>query len=293
MLLAACSSAPAAAPPAVAPAATGPETSAAAPTAAAAAAPSTSALAAKAPLEENELQLTFVANVQYYGISYAAKTGHLREERAERGLQAGRRRSRLTSHGCGGAADVGFADATSLLVAIANSGADLTVFGADFQKSPNSVMCRDDRGIKMFSDIKGKNIGLKPNAVNTFPMLLARNSMTTEDIKSTPIGLTDITPIIAGTIDCQFSAFFFNEPITVRKNGVTPVNFLITDHGMPSQAQVLVTQPEKIQADPAAYVAFIKSVQESWETFIKDPEAAARWVVDNRRRGRPGRGTAD
>jgi NitT/TauT family transport system substrate-binding protein len=244
--------------------------------------PAAATSASKPALKNMTVQLSFLANVQYYGISYAAKTGIFERNGLNVEYRPGGAGIDPIRMASAGAVDIGLGDPTALLVATANSGVSVTVFAADFQRSPISVMCRGDRGVTTLADIKGKTVGIKPNADPQFQTVLLRNNLKKEDITYLPIGLTDVTPIIAGNIDCQFTAFSVNEPYTLKKNGITPVVFLIADNGIPTQGDVYFTDPQKIKDDPAKYAAFVKSVQESWRTFIKDPPAAAKWVVDNR-----------
>lgn len=232
-------------------------------------------------LKKLNVQLSFLLNVQYYGVIYAEKTGIFKKNGLQVDFKPGGAGIDPIKMAAAGATDVGLGDPSQVLAGY-SQGLKLSTFAADFQKTAMSLMCRGDRGVKELQDISGKTVGLKPGATANFDILLARNNIKKDDLKITPIALTDLASIMAGKIDCQFTAYAVNEPNTLRKNGITPVVFSLSDYGMPSQGDVYVSDPDKLKADPATYAAFVKSVQEAWKTLLKDPAAGAKWIVDGR-----------
>ncbi len=222
-----------------------------------------------------------MANVEHYGIAYASKTGIAQKNGLTLDVKPGGQGIDPLKLVAAGQADIGVSDPTTMLAA-AGQGVNVVAFATEFQKSPVSLTCRADRGVKAVSDLPGKTVGLKDVATPLFETFLARNNIKKSDLKIVPIGATDVATIIAGKIDCQFTTFSVNEPNTMKKNGITPVVFLLADNNMPSQGNIYIANADKIKADPAAYVAFTKSIEEAWQGFVKDPVAAAKWVVDNR-----------
>jgi NitT/TauT family transport system substrate-binding protein len=232
-------------------------------------------------LKNMSVQLNFVANVEHYGVSYAQKAGIAQKYGLNLDMKPGGQGIDPLQMVAANQADVGVSDPTSILAAT-KSGANVVAFATEFQKSPVALTCRGDRGVNKVSELPGHTVGLKDVATPLFETFLARNNIKQSDLTIIPIGATDVTTIIAGKIDCQFTTFSVNEPNTMRKNGITPVIFLLADNNMPSQGNVYIAPPDKIKADPDEYVAFVKALQESWGGFVKDPNAAAAWVVDNR-----------
>jgi NitT/TauT family transport system substrate-binding protein len=224
-------------------------------------------------------QLDWIPNIQHFGPVYADQKGLYKAAGLNVTVRAGGQGIDGLQMVAAGAADVAVNSATSVYVANEH-GLDVVGFAAVYQKSASALVCRGDRGITNFTDIKGKTIGSKgPSDLDTLPVLLAKNGVEYSSVKVTPIGPSSITEIIAGLVDCQL-AFAVNEPITMRKAGITPVVFNLADYGC--QGEVYITRQSFLDQHADVLVRFLQATASAWATYLDDPQAAAQWIVDSK-----------
>ena len=226
-------------------------------------------------------QLNWIPNVQHFGPVYADQQGLYRAAGLNVKVQAGGQGIDGLQMVAAGAADVAVSSATTIYVANEH-GLDVVGFAAVYQKSASALVCRGDRGISTFKDITGKTVGSKgPGDLDTLPALLGKNGVEYASVKVTPIGPSSITEIIAGLVDCQL-AFAVNEPITMRKAGITPVVFNLADYGYGGQGEVYITRQSYLKEHRDVLVRFLQATTKAWATYLDDPQAAAQWIVDSR-----------
>src|SRR4051812_32520755 len=189
--------------------------SACAPAAAPTAAPTGAATAPRASLS---VQLNFLPNAEHYGITYADHAGLYAAQNLEVKVMPGGQGIDGLQMVAAGAANIAVSDPATVLAAV-NQNIPVVAFAAEFHKTPQAMICRQDRGITALSDAGGKNFGVK-NATGeeTTRLFLAKNGIDLGGIKTTPIGASSVTEIIAGVVDCQLG-FAVNEPNSMKKAG--------------------------------------------------------------------------
>jgi NitT/TauT family transport system substrate-binding protein len=237
--------------------------------------------AAPAPKANLSVQLNFLPNAEHYGIAYADRAGLYAAQNLDVKVMPGGQGIDGLQMVAAGAANIAVSDPATVLAAV-NQNIPVVAFAAEFHKTPQAMICRQDRGITALSDAAGKNFGVK-NATGeeTTRLFLAKNGIDLGGIKTTPIGASSVTEIIAGVVDCQLG-FAVNEPNSMKKAGVEPVVFLRADYGYPSQGNVYITNSTTLAQNKDALARWVKGTAGGWENFLKDPPAAAKWIVDNK-----------
>jgi NitT/TauT family transport system substrate-binding protein len=217
--------------------------------------------------------------VQHFGPVYAAHQGLYNDVGLQVDVQPGGQADPLQLLAAGNV-DIVVSGPTQIYVAN-EQGLNVVGFAAVFQKSPQVMVCRGDRGITTFQDLAGKTIGSKgPPDMDTLPPLLSKNGLDVSKVKITPIGGNSVTEIIAGIVDCQL-AYATNEPIIMQKAGITPVVFYLADLGFGGQAEVYVTRADYLAQNPDVLKRFLQATGKAWGTLLDDPESAGQWVVDS------------
>ena len=236
---------------------------------------------ASVPMAKVTFQLNWLPNVQHFGPVYASRQGLYKEMNLDVDLKPGGQGIDGLQMVVGGAADIALSSAPNLFAAN-EKGADLVAFAAVFQSSASALVCRQDRKISTFSDIAGKNFGSKgPSDEDKLPRLLKKTGIDPKNIKIRPIGASSITEIIAGVVDCQL-AFAVNEPITMRKAGVEPVVFHLSDYGLGGQGEIYITRRDFYEKNPEVLVRFLQATAKAWNVFLDDPTAAAQYIGDSK-----------
>jgi NitT/TauT family transport system substrate-binding protein len=232
------------------------------------------------PTVNLKVQLNFILNAEHYGVAYADKTGIYKENHLNVDVIPGGQGIDGLQLVAGGAADIAVSTPANVMTAI-SQGIPVIAFAAEFHKTPQAMICRKDSGVTDISDLAGKTFGVKnANGEETTRLFLQKNGIDLDTIKTSPIGASSVTEIIAGIVDCQ-AGFAVNEPNSMRKAGVEPVVFLYNDYGWPSQGNVYITTPEVLAKKKDALARWVKATALGWQQFLMDPEAAANWILDN------------
>lgn len=226
------------------------------------------------------VQASYLLNVEYYGFIYPAHTGGYKSAGLDVQVTPGGQGINAVQEVVSGTADIGVATA-QVIIDAASRGAPVVVLAAEYGISPLALTCRADSGVKKLSDIKGKRIGVKQISEPVFGTLLRKNNLTPRDVQTFPIGRTDVSTIIAGKVDCMITTLATNEPLTMQRRGVAPVVFTLADHGMPSQGNVYFTSATAWETKRPFLLKWLDVTKNTWGAFLKDPAAAATWLVNS------------
>lgn len=223
--------------------------------------------------------LGFVGTVENYGPYYASKEGLYRAAGLDVDVQPGGNTppsTLLTAHQI----DVGVMDAPDVLHAN-EQGANLVAIATQFQMAPTAMTCRKDANIKTVADLKGHTLGLKSQEQSYLKMIMQTGKLEPSDFTVVPVGNADISPIIAGKVDCIFATYAIYDGQAIEAAGV-PVSFIsLADLGLPAQGNVYVTTRQTLEKRRPDLIKWVKATADAWATFIQDPTAAAHYMVDN------------
>jgi NitT/TauT family transport system substrate-binding protein len=233
---------------------------------------------ASAPPGKLKVQLNFIRNVEHAGILFAEKEGYYKEENLEVEIVAGGTGIDPVQVVAAGGADIGVSSSSSLINARSQS-VPVKAFAAQFQKSPVATTCRADSGVKQLSDIRGKKIGVKPTARPLFNIILTKIGLTADDVEIVPNSQTDITPLADKRIDCLFTTFAVNEPVSLRQQGVDVLVMLNHDNGLPEQTNAYFASDKTLTEKADLLVRWTRATQKGWQKALADPSATAKAVL--------------
>ena len=243
--------------------------------------PTTEAAAQESEPAKLSVQLNFIQNAEHFGITWADRMGYYADENLDVTVTPGGQGIDPVAMVGAGAADIGVGDPSTIMTAV-TQGIPIKVFAVEFQKAPTALTCRADRDIKEIKDIEGKKIGIKSaTAQALFDQLLDHNDIDGSTLDYAPIGQTSVTEVIAGIVDCMFTSFSVNEPNSMRREGIEPVVFLIADNGIPTQGNAYFTNADTYEQNKDALARWVRATEKGWQVFLDDPDAAAKWLVDN------------
>ena len=234
-----------------------------------------------AEMQKLTVVLSYVPDVETYGAEYALHAGFFKEAGLDVTLIPAGQGVDQVQMVAAGTAQVGITGPESILAG-QDKGEKFKVFAAQFQKSPVAMTCRKDSGVAKPADLKGKRLGVKTTAKPYADLFLKKNGIAEGEVTTTAIGGQDISALIAGRIDCEITTFAFNEPMLIEQAGV-PVNVLpLGDYGLNAQTNSYFVK-DSFFADPAnqdILVRYLKAEVKAWEVYFKDPDAAAKFIID-------------
>lgn len=237
--------------------------------------------AGAAELQKLSVVLGYVPNVESFGPEYALKMGYFKDEGLDVTIIPAGQGVDQVQMVSAGTVDIGISNPEQILAGTAQGG-KFKVFAAEFQKTPVAMTCRKDSGIENATDLKGKRLGIKTPAKPFADLFMAKNNIDPSTVETTTIGPNDISVLISGRIDCEVTTFAFNEPRLIEQAGV-PVNvFSFGDYGLNSQNDSYFVT-DGFFADPAKkelLVKYLRAEIKAWEAFFKDPDMAAKFMVE-------------
>ena len=226
--------------------------------------------------------LGYIPNVEMFGLEYALHEGLYKKEGLDVTLIPAGQGVDQVQMVAAGIATIGI-DNPEALIAAAGQDEQFKVFAGQFQTQPIAMTCRKDSGVKVPADLKGKMIGVKVNAQPYFRLFLAKNGLKPSDVQTTTVGPNDVSVIIAGRIACEITTFAFNEPRLIADAGVPVTVLPLGNYGLNAQADSYFVKSGYFDkpGTPAILVKFLKATAEGWIPFYKDPDAAAKYVIDH------------
>lgn len=242
-------------------------------------------LVAAAPASAQSLTvvLSYIPNVENFGALYAREKGFFKEAGLDVKLIPGGNGIDQVQMVSSGIAQLGMTSAESVVAAV-DKGAQLKVIAGQFQTAPTAMTCRKDSGITTPKQVVGRKLGVKQAAQVFATAFLGKNGVNIADVKVTPIGNSDISNIIAGTVECMITTFAFNEPRLIEQAGVPVTVLPLGSFGMNSQSGSWIVRTDFLDKpeNKKILAAYMKAEAKAWVEYFKDPAAAAKFIVDGK-----------
>lgn len=176
-----------------------------------------------------------------------------------------------------GKALVGGSNADVVSKAI-TQGADLTVFGTRFQKSPFSILSLADNPIRSPQEMVGRKIGVAAINETAFNLLLKINNIDPASVDVVPVQF-DPSPVTNREVDGQV-VFVINEPTQLEAKGIPTHTFLFADHGYAVFSGVYFAKRKTVEENADQLAAFLRAERRGWEANIADPRLGTDLTVD-------------
>jgi NitT/TauT family transport system substrate-binding protein len=176
----------------------------------------------------------------------------------------------------------GWADTPPLLNSI-TSGMPVKSVGVFLQKGPASIEFLADKNIKSIKDLKGKTVGGTPGDAMyaTFPALLAANGMQPSDVTVVNMDAANkIAQLAEGQVDAIMGFFHDQGPTIEERTGKQVDHLLFADNGLNLMGLGIVASDETLSSKKDLVGKFVRATQKSWAEAVKNPEDAAKAMVE-------------
>jgi NitT/TauT family transport system substrate-binding protein len=176
----------------------------------------------------------------------------------------------------------GWADTPPLLNSI-TSGMPVKSVGVFLQKGPASIEFLADKNIKSIKDLKGKTVGGTPGDAMyaTFPALLAANDMQPSDVTVVNMDAANkIAQLAEGQVDAIMGFFHDQGPTIEARTGKQVDHLLFADNGLNLMGLGIVASDETLSSKKDLVGKFVRATQKSWAEAVKNPEDAAKAMVE-------------
>ncbi|MBY6092110.1 ABC transporter substrate-binding protein [Maritimibacter alkaliphilus] len=224
-----------------------------------------------ADLTEVSFQSIWINDPEFSGYYIAMQEGYYAEEGLEINYLPGGpdvipQASLLT-----GKADIALTSTIECAEAIVNKGARFKVVGAQFQKSPDSIISLEETGIKTVQDLVGKTVACPPLNAGPFEVLLELNGVAKSDVTIVPYTF-DPTPLATGQVDAVID-FMTSLPFIVEQTSGKKTTFILfSDAGMAFGQDLVTVNEEYLAENREKVVGFLRASRKGWEDEFADPE---------------------
>ncbi|MDE5455756.1 ABC transporter substrate-binding protein [Bradyrhizobium sp. CSA112] len=153
-----------------------------------------------------------------------------------------------------------------------------------FNRAPYTIIARRSRGVRMLSDIEGKNLGAAEGdlSIRLWPAVAKQNGINIKSVKQSSISAAVREPMLsAGQIDAV-TGFSYLSAINLRDRGVPADDLAVlkfADYGCEAYGFAVIANPALAAAKPQAVKGFVRAVIGGLHLTIKDPAGAAAEVA--------------
>lgn len=179
-----------------------------------------------------------------------------------------------------GTADIGYADAGTILVA-RSGGAPLKMIGMVYQNTPATVWTRADTGIKTPKDLEGRTIGAPPGDAQRlmFPAFAQATGIDASKVTWVNISpAAKIQTLAAGRVDATVH-FIDQKALYMDALGADNTIYMHwSDYGLNMYGMAIFVTEEMAKANPDVLRRFMAATLKGWEWTIRNPDEAVKIV---------------
>ena len=223
--------------------------------------------------DKMQLQLNWFHLADHSPIYLALKKGYYKEENIDLTVLRGSGSADAAKKVDLGQADVGIADAPTVLTAI-SKGANLKMVAVVYDKAGNNVFFRKSANIKSPKDLVGKKIAVPPADSHRvlWPAFAAINGL-----DPAPVTLVNVKPegkqaiVAAGEVERIFD-LYTSYAIWEKVLGKGEVGHLLwADYGLPIYGHTYFVNNDLMQKNPKLIERFLRATHKGWRDAKANP----------------------
>lgn len=224
-------------------------------------------------------QLSWTHSVQFGGTYLAADQGIFSDLGLQVSLAAGGPNVAGDANTVSGAALMNISVADG--VARANAeGAELVIIGAQYQKSPVTILSLGSAPLKTPEDLVGKKIGVAGTDTPGLSAFLSINGLAEDDVEFVP-SQYDPAVLTAKQVDGLY-CFYNDLPVALAVQGVDAHSMLLADFGYNPMSQTYTVLRSSLEDDGKRdqILRLLRGDARGWQLYKEDPGAAAELAVE-------------
>ncbi len=223
-------------------------------------------------------QLSWTHSVQFGGTYLAQDRGVFKELGLDVRLAAGGPNVAGDANTVSGAASMNISVADG--VARSNAeGADLVIIGAQYQKSPVTILSLAKAPLREPQDLVGKKIGVAGTDTPGLSAFLSINGLSKDQVTFVP-SQYDPAVLTAGQVDGLY-CFYNDLPVALAVQGIEGHSMLLADFGYNPMSQTYTVRRSSLEDEQQRdqIVRLFRGDARGWQLYKDDPQAAAELTV--------------
>jgi ABC-type nitrate/sulfonate/bicarbonate transport system substrate-binding protein len=167
-------------------------------------------------------------------------------------------------------------------------GKPIIAIGTDYQSSPVVVFSLQDQGIKIPRDLVGRSLKVSPTTHTAYLSMLYKQGVDPSSITefSKTSGATRGANYLEDIKDETFDAsegYIMNQPLWLKEQGYDVQIMSVSDYGVDSYSDVLITHQDFLENNPDLVAAFVQATKDGWLYAINNPDKSAKVTIDTYR----------
>ncbi len=240
-----------------------------------------SASPSQVPLTPVKLTLNFLAGGPQAGFMYAKKLGYYKDAGLDVTIEEGQGSATTAILVAAGKAEIGFADAASVLPVRAKGG-PIKIIAPILQTNAFAIISLKEKNIVQVKDLLGKTLAVQPGTAQTALLipLLAANGIDQSQLKIVNIDPSALVgTLLQGKVDAILAGADF-QGVQISDQGKQINEIFYKDVGIPTVGLSIVASEETITKEPDTLSKFVAASLKGWDAARKNPSAAAQSVAD-------------
>jgi len=228
------------------------------------------------------LTLDFYPNPDHAGIYMAQKLGYFEEAGLDVSIDAPSDPAAPVKQVAAGRTDLAISYEPEVALA-REQGLDVVAVGALVNRPLTSLIWLKQSGIKGVGDLKGKTVATAgiPYQDAFLKTILARASLTPDDVKSVNVGFGLLPALVGGSAQAMLGGYSNVEGVDLRERGKAPVVTPVDQLGVPTYDElVFVANRGKLEEDPQKFRLFLAALQRGTEAAVENPGAATKAITE-------------
>lgn len=158
-------------------------------------------------------------------------------------------------------------------------GADLVIIGAQYQKSPVTILSLADAPVRSPQDMVGKRIGVAGTDTPGLQAFLAINNLTPDQVQFVP-SQYDPAVLTAGQVDGLY-CFYNDLPVALDIQGIEGHSMLLADFGYNPMSQTYAVLRSSLEDEDKRdqILRLVRGDARGWQLYKENPQAAAELTV--------------
>ncbi|HEY3773710.1 MAG TPA: ABC transporter substrate-binding protein [Solirubrobacteraceae bacterium] len=153
----------------------------------------------------------------------------------------------------------------------------LVMFATIYQTNPAAIMSLPKNPVHSPQDLVGKKIGLQAGDSPILDAVFKINHLN-GSYHSVPVGFSP-EPLVQGACEAYY-CFSYNQPITLREQGVDPIVTSFADLGFPAYADILFAKDSYLKSNRDTVTRFLHASILGWQDAKTQLGLSAQLSVD-------------
>jgi putative hydroxymethylpyrimidine transport system substrate-binding protein len=228
------------------------------------------------------LTLDFYPNADHAGIYMAQKLGYFEEAGLDVSIETPSEPAAPLKLVAAGQSDLAISYEPEVALA-REKGLDVAAIAALVNRPLTSLIWLGKSGIKGVGDLKGKTIATAgiPYQAAFLKTILSRVQLSPSAVKEVNVGFGLLPALLGGSAEAMLGGYSNVEGVDLRQRGKDPVVTPVDQLGVPTYDElVFVAGRKSLEADPDKYRLFLAALQRGTEAAVKQPNAAAKAILE-------------